>query len=121
MSLFLLKTSDVARCPKHILQQEHYSPDGSCQCRQAKGMTLRQKEEQAVALHKCPVCDANPGNACLHQNATRKIHWLKNPHPERVQLVDPSLSGYKKRAYRTRQVGAAGWQQSDSRSKGKKK
>ena len=122
MSVMLLKSDNVARCPKHILLPEHYSPDGSCQCTVPGTLTLRQKEEQAVRLHKCPVCRARPGFPCLHQNATRSICPLKCPHPERVQIVDPSLKGYKKyrgkgRDFRSRQMTGTELGKTDSRNK----
>jgi hypothetical protein len=120
MSILLLRSDSVARCPRHILIPEHYHADGTCQCVPPRKLTFRQKEEQAVSLHECPVCKAGPGFMCLHQNATRTLHYLKYPHPERVQLVDPSLKGHKKykgHDFRRRGVDGAGWEQSDSRNK----
>jgi len=83
---------------------------------------MRSKEELAVAQHKCPVCDVNPGHLCLNQNATRAIRALKHPHLERVRMVDPTARwGYKANEYRiggrTRRIAGEDWKQSDDRNK----
>lgn len=109
MTVTLLKSDHIARCPKHVLRPEHYSPDGTCQCVPPEGLNLRQKEVQAVASHQCPVCRVNPGDPCISQASSWAMKRTKRPHPERIQLVDSSLGGYevyarKKRAFRSREV-----------------
>ena len=104
----ILKSSDISRCPKHILVASHYLQDGSCLCPEpAPALTLRAKQEKAVAEHACPLCFSPAGSPCGHMESTRTKARkpLKRPHPERVQLVDPSLAGYRKRAFRSSEEG----------------
>lgn len=115
MSVTLLKTDFVNRCPRHVPDASHYIPEG-CLCPVPGKLTVKQTEERALAL-PCPVCAATPGNPCLNQNSTRKIQLLKHPHPERMRLVNPEFRGnfQKRGAWRVRKVAGAGWEQSDSR------
>lgn len=107
MGVMLLNSADVNRCPRHVLDASHYGPDGTCRCDIPAQMTLRQKEQAALA-RRCPVCRVTPGNPCLNQNSVRKISTLKRPHAERVRLIDPDYTGNnyfrRYRPWRIRQV-----------------
>lgn len=104
MSIAILKTDSVNKCPGHILDPLHYHPDGSCPCATVKQLTLKEKELSALE-HKCPVCNVEPGFSCLHQQSTRKMRRLKFPHPERIVLVDPD---YIRKLPQFRQAGNSG-------------
>lgn len=98
MTVMLLKSDHVARCPEHIISAEHYAPDGTCQCdppEKPRYRNLSKKQAQAVALHECPACGVDPGYTCVRIGY--RVMRLKFPHPERVQLVDPSLAGFEAR------------------------
>jgi hypothetical protein len=111
VSVFIIKSSEIGKCPKHSPSPGHYILGGGCKCPlpegDLEGLTLRKKQARAVALFDCPACDAPAGSPCGHLNSTRTRTRkpLLRPHPERVQLVDPSLAGYRKRAFRSSAEG----------------
>lgn len=102
MSVVLLKSDHVAGCPEHIISAKHYAPDGTCRClppEKPRGRSLSAKQVQAVALHECPACGVDPGWTCVRIGY--RVTRLKFPHPERVQLIDPSLAGFEARLSRS--------------------
>jgi hypothetical protein len=111
MSIFIIKSSDIAACPKKSLSPGHYdSVTGKCTCPdvQEEQLPLRKKQSRAVAEFACPLCKAPAGERCTSQAVSRRQpKELKAPHPERVQLVDPSLAGYRKRGFRSSAEGKA--------------
>jgi len=118
LSIFIIKSSDIEACPKKSMSPGHYRIDGTgCKCVPPEPeLPLRKKQDQAIAEHPCPVCGVQPGSWCLSQ-ATSRIapKPLKKPHPERVQLVDPSLAGYRKRKSRSSAEWKAGTMSSPKR------
>jgi hypothetical protein len=46
MSIRIISTSDIARCPKHSLLPQHYRDDGSCLCKAQPVVTAVAEEPQ---------------------------------------------------------------------------